>query len=75
MFRISAGADCPIIDVETAAQIGRVIRPMKPGRYHIDEITEDPLPSGSTSRHWGVVIKRADGSVVFEHDAWPYGEP
>jgi hypothetical protein len=30
----------------------------------------DPLPSGHTSRRWGVGIKRSDGSVVFEADPW-----
>jgi hypothetical protein len=34
-----------------------------PGRYHIDEISHDPLPSGHTSRRWGIAVKRNDSSV------------
>jgi hypothetical protein len=29
-----------------------------PGRYHIEEIRHDPLPSGHTSRRWGIAAKR-----------------
>ena len=31
----------------------------------------DPLPSGHTSRHWGVGIRRPDASVAIEPDPWP----
>jgi hypothetical protein len=30
-----------------------VLREQEPGRYHIDEISRDPLPSGHTSRRGG----------------------
>jgi hypothetical protein len=40
------------------------------GRYHIDEISRDPLPSGHTSRRWVIGIKQADGSVMPEPDPW-----
>ena len=40
------------------------IRSSEPSRYHVDEISRDPLPCGHTSRRWGVGIKRPDGTVV-----------
>jgi hypothetical protein len=70
MFRISNDMDWPIVKAHDVADIVTAIRVAKPGRYHIDEITVDLLPSGRIVRHWGVVIKRADGSVVFEPDEW-----
>jgi hypothetical protein len=35
----------------------RWVERLGPGRYHVDEIAADPLPSGHTSRRWGVAIK------------------
>jgi len=45
-----------------------VIRDGDPGRYHVDEISSDPLPSGNMSRRWGVGIKRNDGTVSIQPD-------
>ena len=59
-----------VIDVAQVDQIEPAIRAEKPGRWHIDEISADPLPSGHTSRRWGVAIKRQDGSVVVKPDPW-----
>jgi hypothetical protein len=56
--------DWPIVDVDNEEDIEPTIRTMKPGRYHIDEITRDPLQSGRSQRRWGVAIKHPDGSVV-----------
>ena len=71
MFRISRAGQEPIIDVDALDQLEPAIRASKPGRYHVDEIGADPLPSGHTSRRFGVGIKRGDGSVVREPDPWP----
>ena len=40
-------------------------------RVEVDEISADPLPSGHTSRRWGVGLKRVDGTVALEPDLWP----
>jgi hypothetical protein len=48
-----------------------VIRHSEPGRYHIAQISADPLPSGHTSRRWGVAIRRPDRSVDLDPDPWP----
>jgi hypothetical protein len=69
MFRISNGLD-RIIDVAQIDEIGRVMRALEPGAYYVDEISPDVSPSGHSSRHWGVAIKRKDGSVVLEPDPW-----
>jgi hypothetical protein len=62
MFRISNGTST-IIDVAQVDGIEPAIRQGKPGRYQVDEISADPLPSGHTSRRWGIAIRRKDGSV------------
>jgi hypothetical protein len=69
MYHISAGPD-HVVDVAQADEIEPAIRAAEPGRYYADQIERDPLPSGHTSRRWGVAIKRQDGSVVLEPDPW-----
>jgi hypothetical protein len=69
MFRISKSRD-NIIDVAQVDDIEPAIRASKPGRYHIDQIERDLLPSGHPSRRWGVGIKQREGSVVIERDPW-----
>jgi hypothetical protein len=69
VFRISEGGQEPVIDVATVEGIGPAIQTAKPGRYHDHEVSGDPLPSGHTSRGWGIGIKWADGSVAsVDHD-------
>jgi hypothetical protein len=70
MFRISHHDREAIVDVDQVEAIEPAIRSSEPGRYHVDEIAADPLPSGHTSRRWGVRIKRHDGTVVIEPDPW-----
>jgi hypothetical protein len=70
MFRISRFGSDDIIDVAQVDEIEPVIRSIAPGAYHVNEISADPLPSGRTSRRWGIVIKRQNGSMVIEPDPW-----
>jgi hypothetical protein len=70
MFRISRDDRQPTIDMDDIDQPEPAIRSSPSGRYHIDEISADPHPSGHTSRRWGVGIRRADGSVTIEPDPW-----
>jgi hypothetical protein len=58
-------------DVGTVEAVEGAIRAGKPGRYHIDRISAEPLPSGHTSRRWGVEINRRDRSVTLDLDPWP----
>ena len=71
IFRISRPDDDQVIDVDSLDGVDKSIRRGKPGRYHIDEISHDPLPSGHTSRRWGIGIKLHDGTVAIEPDPWP----
>ena len=70
MYRISPNGHEPIVDVDQVGEIEPVVPRSKPGRYHVDEISADPLPSGHTSRRWGVGIKRHDGTVRLKPDPW-----
>jgi hypothetical protein len=71
MFRISRGGREPITDLDDVDQLEPAIRSSPLSRYHVDELSADPLPSGHTSRRWGVGIKHDDGVVVLEPDPWP----
>jgi hypothetical protein len=57
-----------VIDVAQVEQIESAVRASPPGRYHVAEISADPLPSGHTFCRWGIAIKNRDGSVVIERD-------
>ena len=70
MFRVSRDGQEPVVDVAQVEAIGPVVQRSQLGRYHVDENGDDMLPSRHTSRRWGVVIKRDDGSVVVEPDPW-----
>jgi hypothetical protein len=48
MYRISQNGQEPIIDVDTVDQIEPAIRSIEPGRYRVDGISADLLPSGRT---------------------------
>jgi hypothetical protein len=71
IYRISRNGHELIIEVDQVEAIEPAIRSSEPGLYHVDEISADPLPSGHTSRRWGVGIKLRDGAVVIEPDPWP----
>ena len=70
MYRISRNGQEPIVDVDQVEAIEPAIRSSEPGRYHVDEISAGPLPSGHRSRRWCVGIKRHDGTVAIEPDPW-----
>ena len=71
MCRISRNGRQPIIDVDQVEAIEPAIRSTEPGRYPLDEISSDALPSGHNSRRWEVGVKRRDRTVVIEPDPWP----
>ena len=72
MYRIiSQNGQEPVIDVDNLEDIEPALRESKPGRYDVDEISANPLPSGHTSRRWGMVIKWRDGAVFLEPDPRP----
>jgi hypothetical protein len=63
MYRISRNGHEPIVDVYHVEAIEPTIRSSEPGIFHVAEIRSDPLPSGHTSRRWGVGIKLRDGTM------------
>ena len=69
IYRITNGPDLGDI-VQAVDDLKAFARAHGPGCYHIDEITSDPLPSGHTSRRWGLAISHPDGSVELEPDPW-----
>ncbi len=57
-------------DAATLDGVTEVVRLGPPGRYHVDEISAAPLPSGHTSRRWGSAARHDDGSVILDPDPW-----
>ncbi|HKI19942.1 MAG TPA: hypothetical protein VKA15_18785 [Isosphaeraceae bacterium] len=71
IYGISRAGQEPITDVDSVEAIEVVVRAGGTGRYHIAEISADPLPSGHTSRRWGAGIKQSDGTVTIDRYPWP----
>ncbi len=71
MFRVSQQGG-GIDDADTIEGAREVVRGRPPGRYDVDEIRTEPLPSGHTSRSWGRLIRHPDGRV--EDEPWPWGQ-
>ena len=55
--------------------IGPEPKQIEPGRYTVDEISTDPLPSGHTARRWGVLLKLDEGTIIEEPDPWDEYSP
>ncbi len=70
MYRISHNEQEPIIDADQVEAIEPVIHSIEPGCSHVDEISREPLPSGHTSRRWGVGTKLQDGRANLKRDPW-----
>ena len=63
IYRISQPGREPITDADSVEAVEAVIRSGSPDRYHVDEIGHDSLPSGRTSRRWGVGIEHVRRAV------------
>jgi hypothetical protein len=65
------GADAdPVGTADSPDGTRSIVTGLDSGRYYVDDISADPLPSGHTSRRWAVRIKLADGTVIIDPDAW-----
>jgi hypothetical protein len=71
MYRISHDGQERIIDVDPVEAIAPALRSSKPGKYTVEAISADPLPSGHTSRRLGVTSSRPDKSAAIEAAPWP----
>ena len=67
MYQISRDGQNPVV-VKTIKAILAAICLREPGRYEIDEIRDEPPPSGQNARRWGIGIKWADGTLEVEPD-------
>jgi len=70
ILRIKGADGEPIGTAESGQGVQRILEGLPPGRYHVDEISRDPLPCGHTSRRWGVGIKHGDGTFALDPDPW-----
>jgi hypothetical protein len=68
MFRVSGDRICE--DGDTSVGAREIVHPQKPGRYHVDEIRADPLPTGHTARAWGEMIRHIGGRVEDKPYPW-----
>lgn len=71
ILRVNNPDGDPIGTAESDEGVERLLEDLPPGRYHIDEISADPLPSGHTSRRWGIGFKYGDWSLAIDRDSWP----
>ena len=63
LFRIiSPDGDCLALS-ETVQDMVEIVRRGRPGRYHVDETSENTLSTGQTFRNWGAVIRFPSGDV------------
>jgi hypothetical protein len=54
--RVNGADDEPIETADSSEGVNRILEGLGLGRYHVDEISAEPLRSGHTSRRWGVGI-------------------
>jgi hypothetical protein len=71
ILRINDESGDPIGTARSIVGVAELLVDSRPGVYHIDEISADPLPSGHTSRRWGIAIKRGDSTVSIARELWP----
>ena len=57
-------------DADTIEYLKGILDHLDAGRYTVDEIASEPLPSGHTARRWGVLLKLDDGTIIEEPDPW-----
>lgn len=70
ILRVNDPDGNPIGTALSVHSLARLLEGVPPVRYHIDEISHNPLPSGHTSRRWGIAVKRSDSSVSIARDIW-----
>jgi hypothetical protein len=55
---------------DTIGYLKGFVGDLEAGRYAVDEIRDEPAPSGHTSRRCGVILELEYGSIVTEPDPW-----
>ena len=69
-FRIVDHDGEMLADADSLDGVTEVIRNAPLGRYHIDVISVEPLPSGHTARRWGTAMRHDDGRLILDPDPW-----
>ncbi len=59
-FRIVDRDGEMLADADSLHGVTEVVRNAPPGRYHVDEVSVKPLPSGHTAQRWGIAIRHDD---------------
>jgi hypothetical protein len=59
-----------LADAESLDAVIEIVRCAPLGRYHVDEISADRLPSGNTARRWGSATRHDDVRVILDPDPW-----
>jgi hypothetical protein len=55
---------------DTIEYLKGALEALPPGRYQVDETSAVALPSGRTSRRWGLLLKLDNGTIIEEPDPW-----
>jgi hypothetical protein len=71
ILRVNGADGDPVGTADSPDRLRSLLNGLDPGRYHVDEISADPLPSRHTSRRRGIGIKHPDGTVTLDPDPWP----
>jgi hypothetical protein len=69
MFRVSQRGQ-GIDDANAIEGARETVQDQSSGRYDLDEIRAERLPSGHSSRSWGRMIWQPDGRVEEEPHRW-----
>jgi hypothetical protein len=59
-----------IAKADTIEYLKGLVADLDPGHYTVDEIRDEPAPSGHTNRRWGAIFKLEDGTIISEPDPW-----
>ena len=59
-----------LADAHSIGYLKGLVATLGPGCYSLDEIRDEPGPSGHPSRRWGVILKLEDGTILTEPDPW-----
>jgi hypothetical protein len=70
VYRLIAPDGGTIGDADSVDGIVEIATKVAPGRYRIDQVHEDPGPTGELSRAWGNLIKTRGGRVKLDVPPW-----
>jgi hypothetical protein len=68
MYRLVDPSGTILADADTIGYLKGLMADLAPGRYVVDELSHDAIPSAPVhiSRRWGIIRKLPDGTVLME---------